>query len=255
MPFPRAKANVYEYGTHVPLAVRWPDQIPQGRIVEDLTSSIDFAPTFLQLAGVEVPKQVTGKSLLNVLKESRQGIVDSSRSTVLTGRERHTHARPDNLGYPARSIRTQKYLYIQNVKPKRWSAGNPRPEHRQDITTGNFKSFGLGYADIDGSPSKTWMLENRDTPEGQRLFKLAFGKRPKVELYDIQQDPACLHNLAGKKDYQAVQQQLKAQLDSTLTNQQDPRAFGYEIFESYPRYSNMRNFRGFKEKGAYNFNY
>lgn len=255
MPFPRAKANLYEYGTHVPLAVRWPKKIPGGRGVHDLTSSIDFAPTFLEAAGIEIPQQVTGKSLLNILRSKQEGNVDTSRKVVLTGRERHTHARPDNLGYPSRAIRSQRFLYIRNFKPDRWPAGNPMPENRKDLATGDFKSFGRGYADIDGSPTKAWMLENRNEPEVRRLFHLAFEKRPEEELYDITEDPGCLNNLAGKPEYASLRKQLWAKLDSILTVQNDPRAFGYEIFESYPRYSPMRNFRGFKKRGEYNFDY
>ncbi|MCW9706073.1 sulfatase/phosphatase domain-containing protein [Fodinibius salsisoli] len=255
MPFPRAKANLYEYGTHVPLAVRWPDAIPAGRVVDDLTSSIDFAPTFLQIAGVDIPSQITGKSLWHVLQSKQEGQVDAKRDAVVTGRERHTHARPDNLGYPSRSIRTMNYLYIWNVAPERWPAGNPRPQDRKDLTTGNFKSFGLGYADVDGSPTKRYMLEHRNDAEVQELFHRAFGKRPAEELYNIKEDPACLNNLVGDPEYQPIRNKLRARLDSILTTQYDPRAYGYDIFESYPRYSNMRNFHGFNEKGAYNFNY
>lgn len=255
MPFPRAKANLYEYGTHVPLAIRWPKHIPSGRVVEDLTSSIDFFPTFLQAAGVEIPQQATGVSLLPVLFSEEEGRVNSTRKYVITGRERHTHARPDNHGYPARSIRTQKYLYIRNYKPGRWPAGNPKPGDREDLTSGDFKSFGLGYADIDPNLTKTWMMENRDNSHWQHLFKLAFEKRLAEELYDIRNDPACLNNLAGSAEYQAVRKDLSAKLDSMLAAQHDPRAFGYEIFESYPRYSPMRNFPGFHERGEYNFDF
>jgi uncharacterized sulfatase len=255
MPFPRAKANLYEFGTHVPLAIRWPAQIPGGRVVEDLVSSIDFFPTFMDIVGTEIPKQVSGRSLLQILLEGEEGMVDSKTDVVLTGRERHTHARPDNLGYPSRSIRTHEYLYIRNFAPDRWPAGNPRPENRDDMTTADFKSFGRGYADIDGSPTKTWMLENREEPDVKRLFHLAFGKRPAEELYNIQKDPACLNNLAGLPGYVAVQTELSTKLDSLLTAQNDPRAFGYQIFESYPRYSPMRNFPGFNERGAYNFDF
>ncbi|MGD8780217.1 MAG: sulfatase [Ignavibacteria bacterium] len=64
MPFPKAKANDYEFGTHMPLAISWPAKIEDGRSVDDLVSFIDFAPTFLEAAGLEVPSGVTGKSLL-----------------------------------------------------------------------------------------------------------------------------------------------------------------------------------------------
>jgi hypothetical protein len=42
---------------------------------------------------------------------------------------------------------------------------------------------------------------------------------------------------------------------NALKQQHDPRAYGYEIFESYPRYNRMRSFPGFKEQGAYNFDF
>ena len=56
MPFPRAKANGYEYGIHVPLAVRWPKVVKAGRRVTDLVGFVDFAPTFLEAAGLKVPE-------------------------------------------------------------------------------------------------------------------------------------------------------------------------------------------------------
>ena len=48
MPFPRAKATAYNYGVHMPLAIRWGRGINKsGRIIEDFVNHIDFAPTFL----------------------------------------------------------------------------------------------------------------------------------------------------------------------------------------------------------------
>ncbi len=64
MPFPRAKANLYEYGTHEPLAIYWGKNIPNGRRVSDLVSFTDFAPTFLETAGIPVPPEMSGKSLI-----------------------------------------------------------------------------------------------------------------------------------------------------------------------------------------------
>ncbi|MFW5869131.1 MAG: sulfatase, partial [Armatimonadota bacterium] len=46
MPFPRAKANLYDYGTRMPMAVAWPGEIKGGRTVTDFVSFADFAPTF-----------------------------------------------------------------------------------------------------------------------------------------------------------------------------------------------------------------
>ena len=52
MPFPRAKANLYDLGTRMPLAIRWPKQVPGGRTVDDFVNLTDLAPTFLEAAGL-----------------------------------------------------------------------------------------------------------------------------------------------------------------------------------------------------------
>lgn len=239
MPFPGAKANLYEHGTHVPLAICWPAGMKSGRTVEDLVSFIDLAPTFLDLAGVDSMPSITGRSFRNVLEATNtSGMSDPTRTSVLTGRERHTHARYDNLGYPGRAIRTPDYLYIHNVKPDRWPAGDPE-----------------GYHDIDDCPAKTFLMENRE--EYPVYFRHSFGKRPEEELYDIRKDPACMNNLAGDAAHEDARKKLAVQLDHMLLATNDPRVLGNgDIFESYPRVSRMRpQLGGFAERGAYNPKY
>ncbi|MCP4641521.1 MAG: sulfatase [bacterium] len=236
MPFPRAKANLYEYGTHVPFAVRWPTGAKGGRVVEDLVSFIDLGPTFLEAAGVTPPDTMTGRSFLGALTGANQG--KPARDFALTGRERHTHARFDNLGYPARAIRTSDYLYIRNMKPERWPAGDPDQYH-----------------DIDGSPSKSYILDHKE--DQARFFEMAVGKRPAEELFHIKTDPECLNNLAQDPGNADVRKDLSDRLDALLTEQGDPRALGTgDIFESYPRVSHMRpELGGFAERGQYNPKY
>ncbi|MBN2327471.1 MAG: sulfatase [Candidatus Omnitrophica bacterium] len=237
MPFPRAKATLYEYGIHMPLAICWPKGVRAGRKVDDLISFIDFAPTLLEAAGVEAPECMTGRSFLNVLKSDQSGIVDKSRTCVFSGRERHSHARFDNWSYPSRSIRTKQYLYIRNIKPERWPAGDPPNFH-----------------DVDGCPSKSFLIDNQEKyPE---YFEAAYGKRPLEELFDITQDPACLNNLAGDPKHAEIKAKLWSELERTLTGQNDPRMSGSEIFDSYPRFNAMRpELGGFAEQGKYNPNY
>jgi len=230
MAFPGAKATLYEYGVHVPLAARWPERLAPGKVSGDLIGFIDFAPSFLDAAGVGLASGMVGRSFL-------EGAAGSNPGYILTGRERHSHARYDNLGYPSRAIRTSQYLYIRNFKPDRWPAGDPE-----------------GYHDIDNSPTKTYMLEHRDDiPE---LFAHSFGKRPEEELFDIKADPGCLNNLAGKPEHAEIQAGLSNRLMKLLEDQQDPRARGSEIFDSYPRVSTMRReLGGFAEQGQYNPKY
>jgi len=251
MPFPRAKANNYEFGTHMPLAISWPTKIKGGRSVDDLVSFIDFAPTFMEAAGLEVPSSVTGKSLLPILLSNNSGLIDSTRNRVYNGRERHTHARPDNLGYPCRAIRTDEFLYIRNFKPERWPAGNPPTD---EMLSSESEKRGEGYYDIDGSPAKTYMINNQK--EYKNLFDVAFNKRPAEELYNILIDPECLQNLVESKNMWKIKNKLRSELERVLTKQGDPRMLGYgDVFESYPRFMRMRQFKGFKEQGKYNPKY
>ena len=89
MPFPRCKANVYDTGTRVPLAIRWPGHVAPGRSVEDFCSLTDLAPTFLAAAGLEPPEVMTGQSLMPLLEAEGSGWLELGRTHVLTGKERH----------------------------------------------------------------------------------------------------------------------------------------------------------------------
>ena len=62
------KRWIYEQSLRMPLLVAWPEHFPAGREVQALTQNIDFAPTFLDLAGVAVPATMQGKSLVPLLR-------------------------------------------------------------------------------------------------------------------------------------------------------------------------------------------
>jgi len=241
MPFPRAKANCYEYGIHVPLAVRWPSRIPAGRRVDDLVGFVDFAPTILSSAGLPVPDAMSGRSFLNVLSAEGSGQVDPSRTFALAARERHSSSRYDNLAYPIRALRTPEFLYIRNFRPNRWPAGHPA----------GFRGDPFGYYDIDGSPSKTFLVEHQDSEEWSRYFHLAVDKRPAEELFDIRNDPGNLDNLADEARYADVKQQLRNELEEKLRETGDPRVLdGGDVFETYRRYSRIRSFPPPAEDGS-----
>jgi arylsulfatase A-like enzyme len=227
-PFPRGKSNLYDAGTHVPLAVRWPGHVPAGRTVTDFVSLADFAPTFLEVAGLPAPECMTGRSLLPSLTSTAGGLVDPRRDHVLTGKERHVPAqeRGSLAGYPCRAIRTRDFLYIRNYHPERWPAGVRRHPER-----------GRVFADCDNGPTKAWMVEHEDDPGGKRLCALAFGRRPAEELYDLRRDPDELRNVAAQPDYAAVREALADRLQRELQVTGDPRAFGRgDRFERFPYY-------------------
>lgn len=241
MAFPRAKANVYEYGIHVPLVMSWGSRVPGGRVVHDLANLIDLAPTILEATGVAHTggPPMTGRSLLSLLTSSAAGWVDPDRDATYAGRERHSSSRWDNLAYPQRAIRTPEYLYIRNFKPERWPAGAPRKYESEGV----LGPMHGGYHDIDAAPSLDFLIQNRDRPEYSRYFHLAVDRRPAEELYNILRDPACLVNLALAPEYEPITAHLRNRLLQRLTEHGDPRVVGNgDIWETYTRYSPIRSF-------------
>ncbi|MDZ7723221.1 MAG: sulfatase-like hydrolase/transferase [candidate division KSB1 bacterium] len=227
MPFPRCKANLYDYGTRVPLAFRWGDRIKSGRKVADFASFTDFAPTFLEAAGVEVPEQMTGKSLLPILESESS---DKERDFIVFGRERHTPAQkmPSMEGYPARALRTDKWLLILNLEPERWPAGVP---------TGATHPMN-SHSDCDNSPTKSFLIDHKNDPELSRYYQLCFAKRPPVELYDCDTDKDQVNNLAAKPEFAPVLKKLKQKLESYLKSTSDPRFVESQAnFDTYPYYA------------------
>ena len=227
MPFPRCKANNYDSGARVPLALRWGEGVRKpGRVLDDFISFTDLAPTFLELAGVEVPPVMTGKSMANLLFRPKEGFVDQkNRSFVLHGKERHVPGQEEHLGgYPVRAIRNHDFLYIRNFEPGWWPSGTP-----------NYKLAAIPYCwlgDCDNGPTKTYMVDHKDDDaHHQKLYELAFGKRPAEELYDCREDPEQLVNLAGDPAYEQVRAKLEARLMEQLALTGDPRSDAVPDFD------------------------
>lgn len=255
MPFPRAKSTNYDYGTRVPLAIRWGDAISTHREIRDFINLIDIAPTFLELAQVPVPKSMSGKSFVPQLFSEQSGWLDPQRDTVFTGFQRHIgNARIDNKGYPSRAIRTDSYLYIRNFAPERWPAG--RPPALDDIDS--------------GSPTKQFMIHQRQQFEKRALAEhkkeggmslnvttqtgnpytiaknpaqsllLAAGKRPAEELYVIRRDPGQIKNVADDPVYAEIKADLVKKLQQELERTGDPLVNeNGGVFDSYTYYAGM----------------
>lgn len=220
MPFPRAKANLYDAGTNLPLAIYWKGHIKPQR-TETFMSFADFAPTFLETAAIAIPQEMTGKSLWSLLNQKTK----THRNEVFLERERHASVRPENASYPMRAIRTKDFLYIQNLAPERWPAGDPFDQRAP-----------RRYGDVDDGPTKSVILQ--DTIQYAYHYQLAFAKRPAEELYDLKKDPDQHINVANKSTYQKIKRQLSTQLATWRQSTKDPRLEGKQPFETYPYYGN-----------------
>ena len=230
MPFPRVKGQIYEWGFHLPLAVMGPPGLVTGggRTADDFINVRDFAPTFLEAAGLPKPASVTGRSFADILKAEGSGDLREGPDEMLIGKERHDVGRPGDAGYPVRAIRTPEYLYVRNFTPDAWPAGNPE----------------TGYRNVDDGPTKSRLLSRFN-----KYYRLSFGRRPPEELYEMPSDAENLTNLADDPAHRAAKTRLRARMLELLEKEGDPRATGRAwVFDGY-RYTGDKphGFDAFRE--------
>lgn len=166
-PFPGAKTTMYDSGIRTPLIARWPKMIRQGITSDSLVSSVDLAPTILQLAGVAIPSTVQGRSFVRILADP------ASRTRDAIYAEKNWHDYEDRV----RAVRTERFKFIRNDYPD--LAGTPSADAGRSVTMAAIRRL---YS------------EGRLTPQQARIF---LKPRPAEELYDIIADPNEAANLAN----------------------------------------------------------
>lgn len=168
---PRAKRWLYDSGTHIPMIARIPKSMrvdgqgKSGSIDPQLISSVDFGPTVLNLAGLPIPEQTQGRAFLGKN-------LTAPRSHVYGARDRMDE-RYDII----RSVRDQRYRYIRNFEPlKPYYQYMNTPEKGATMQE-------IRKAEAAGNLSPA-----------MALFSASI--KPVEELYDLQNDPQEIHNLA-----------------------------------------------------------
>jgi N-sulfoglucosamine sulfohydrolase len=194
MAFPFAKANCYLQSTLTPLVVRWPGVTVPGRHDRrHFVSGLDLFPTFCDAAGVPCPDEVTGRTLLPLLRGQPEGgrdhVVTVFHETQAKGR------------YEMRAVQTAERGYIWNY----WSDG--RHAYRAENMTG--RSWA---AMVDAGARDRWMAARNE-------FYL---HRAPEELYDLTADPAGLNNLADSPARQPDLAMMRALLLRHLRSAHDP---------------------------------
>ncbi|MFZ5830898.1 MAG: sulfatase [Planctomycetota bacterium] len=166
-PFPRCKTTLYDSGIKTPFIVRWPAVVKPGTVAKGLVSSVDIAPTFVQLAGAEPLESFQGESFAAILADPGS-----------KGRERifAEHNWHDYLAWK-RGVRSDRYLYVFNGAPE--TAMTPPADAVSSITFQEMRRL----RDAGQLP-----------PEQMQCFTKP---QPAEELYDLSTDPECFHNLAG----------------------------------------------------------
>lgn len=179
-PFPRSKTRVYDSGMKTPFIVSWPNGIKQkGSVSNSLISSIDIAPTLLEIAGVEIINGIQGVSFSAILENPSKEI----RQTVYAEHNWHDYEAYERM------VRTKNFLYVFNGRP--------------NLTNG-------GPADSKRSPTQKSLNKVRDegmlTPAQADVF---IHPRPAEELFDLSEDSLQIINVASLPQYQKELTELR----------------------------------------------
>ncbi len=238
--FPRGKCNLYDFGSQVPLAIRYPDHVASGRVIESPVSLIDLAATFLTAAGLRTDDSMNSQDLTSSMLPETDSPESKLSGEVLIGRENHVNdARAGGLPYPMRALRDRDHLLIMNFKPDRWPVAiTPL---RSPIR--GSKDSDPRRMDIDFGPTRDFFVRYEGDAEIAEAWELGFAKRPAIELYDVKSDPDQMTNLASDPRYADVANRMQSRLLELLGQNADPRVVGDDAFD-HPPYAKEDPLRG-----------
>ncbi len=185
-PLPRQKRLLYDSGLHVPLIVRFPDGRGAGTRSNELASFIDLAPTLLSLIGKPTPEHMQGQAFLGSHK------AQTPRTYIHAAADRFDESYDCN-----RAVRDQRYKYIRYYNPE--------------------KPMFLHVAYRDQQPIMQELYRLRD--EGKLTAEQALWFRdhkPPFELFDTENDPHELVNLADDPAHSEKRKELSEECDRWL---------------------------------------
>ncbi len=181
---PRHKRCLQDSGMRVPLMVRVPKKWQHltrtrpGEVSTQLVSFVDFPPTVLSLAGVDIPDYMQGVAFLGPKAGKPRTHIYGARDRV------------DEAFDLARSVRDNRWLYIRNYMPH-------LPWHQPE-----------GYSDnAELRREITRLAAEGKLNAPQTMY--AGKDRPREELYDTQKDPFQIHNLAGDPSHKRRLEQMR----------------------------------------------
>ncbi|MDX2035554.1 MAG: sulfatase [Isosphaeraceae bacterium] len=180
---PRSKRWIYEQGTHVPLIVRWPGTIAPGEVSPDLVSFIDFAPTTLSIAGAPIPERFQGQVVFGPHAAPPRKYVYAARDRMDEAEDR------------IRGVRDARFRYIRNYHPELPYA--QRIAYMEEMPT-----------------MRVWRelhAAGKLTPAQELFFA---PQKPNEELYDVENDPDEVRNLANDPRHAAKLEELRKAMDA-----------------------------------------
>jgi N-sulfoglucosamine sulfohydrolase len=183
-PFPRSKTRMYDSGIKSPLIVLWPDEIRNGsNSCKSLISSVDIAPTILDLAGIEVGPSFQGQSFQKVLRNPEMDF----RNFVFAEHNWHDHEAYERM------VRSKDYLYVLNLRPN-LSLNGPADSNNSD-----------SYADL-----KRLRDQGRLSPAQADIFSIP---RSFEQLFHVTDDYDQLINVGSVPQHAEKLQEMRTVLD------------------------------------------
>lgn len=216
----RSKRYVYETGTRVPFIVRIPEKykylFPEnepGTEVNRLISFVDLAPTLLSIAGIEIPGWMQGNAFLGDQKTE-----DPEFAFMFRGRM-------DERYDMSRAVRDQKFRYIRNYMPYRIYG-----QHLEYLWRApSIRSWEEAYKNGECNETQSWFWE----------------PKPVEELYDTENDPWEVNNLANEPQYKDVLERMRQANKDWMTRIYDtgfiPEANRIDRTDGEPMYDYMRS--------------
>lgn len=198
------------------MIARWPGRITAGRTVDDPVNVAGLAPTFLEVAGLEPPAEMSVRSILDLLGADGSGYLGDHRTEVYAGMAWHAQF------HPMRMTRTRTHLYIENHH------SGPRRPRRVEMES-RAPAYEEGYQRYNPHQS---LMRHPEHPAVRPHREKCYGPRPRRELYEIATDPDNLDNLAEEPEQRSRIEELAGRLEARLEATGDPRATGHpEVFE------------------------
>lgn len=175
----RGKGYLQEPGIHVPMIIWAPGIAEPGKVVEELVSTIDISATILKLAGAKHPAYMTARPVLGAEKIEYRDSIRSARDIW------------DEINECSRSITTAKYKYIKNHMPEvPWATDQ-------------------AYLEINRPALHVMRRQKKEGTLSVNELIFFADKKPEEELYDLENDPDELNNLADHPDYLEVLREMR----------------------------------------------
>lgn len=185
-PLPRQKRLIYDSGLNSPMIIRFPGQWRAGSRDDQLISFIDFAPTVLSLASIEPPDYLDGQAFLGAYQ------APEPRAYIHAAADRF-----DGFTDAIRAVRDPRFKYIRNYRPE--------------------QGYYLPVVYRERIPTMRELLRMRDSGTLNEYQAQWFREsKPREELFDCENDPHELHNLAEDPAYAEKLAELQTEMDRWL---------------------------------------